>query len=378
MHTSNTRSVEELHLVNQFDQFRRVLQSPEYRAHREKPLAHWALPSDRRLPLAFLGRRLGELIETPFSSLAATAGVGRKKLASLILLLSRAAQTAPDDLPQTAPAAASESAVAQPTHGEGFDFSRVSEMVWDQWRTSVVRHGLGGEKLGRFAPTLRQMTRVIWNRTLGEYAHQTLAQIRNQKTHGEKRVRAILEVFHGLHAVIGAMGTQRHLVVRLYPTLIDRVERWVERQLQSSKPLDEESLLENYVRPLCDQVRIDANEPIVRLMETRLGFHGPITSIRQVARGMGLTRARVYQLLNEINDIMIVRWPNGRHLSYELLGKAQRQGDDAEQSKPLPRFSAAVELFYPAARRGAEGAVEPAAASRRDRRSASAALMSTG
>ena len=36
---------------------------------------------------------------------------------------------------------------------------------------------------------------------------------------------------------------------------------------------------------------------------------------------MGLTRARVYQLLNEINDIMAVRWPNGRHQMYELREK---------------------------------------------------------
>ena len=36
---------------------------------------------------------------------------------------------------------------------------------------------------------------------------------------------------------------------------------------------------------------------------------------------MGLTRARVYQLLNEINDIMTVRWPNGRHQMYELREK---------------------------------------------------------
>ena len=376
MHVSNTRSVEELHLVNQFDQFRRVLQSPEYRAHLEKPLAYWALPSDRRLPLAFLSRRLAELIETPFSSLAATAGVGRKKLSSMIMLLSRAVQTASVDLPQASSAAAATTLAQRNT--EGFDFSDVSEVVWDQWRASVVRHGLGGERLGRFAPSLRHMTRVIWNRSLGEYAHQTLTQIREQKTHGEKRVRAILEVFHGLHAVVGAMGAQRHLVVRLYPALIDRVERWVERQLQSPEPLDEESLLENYVRPLCDQVRVDAHEPIVRLMETRLGFHGPITSVRQVARGMGLTRARVYQLLNEINDILVVRWPNGRHLSYELLDKLGRQGDAAEQPKLPPQFSAAVELFYPAARRGAEGSVEPAASSRRDRRKASAALLSTG
>ena len=43
-----------------------------------------------------------------------------------------------------------------------------------------------------------------------------------------------------------------------------------------------------------------------------------VTSVRQAARTMGLTRARVYQLLNEINDIMMVRWPNGRHQVSEI------------------------------------------------------------
>ena len=40
------------------------------------------------------------------------------------------------------------------------------------------------------------MTRVIWNTPLGAYTHFTLGEIRAMKTHGEKRVRAILEVFH--------------------------------------------------------------------------------------------------------------------------------------------------------------------------------------
>ena len=67
--------------------------------------------------------------------------------------------------------------------------------------------------------------------------------------------------------------------------------------------------------PLLEQIRTDATQQIATLAENRLGIGGPITSVRQAARTMGLTRARVYQLLNEINDIMTVRWPTGRHQS---------------------------------------------------------------
>ena len=171
------------------------------------------------------------------------------------------------------------------------DFELISEVVWDQWRTSVVRHGLGGERLGRFAPSLRGMTRVIWNRTLGEYAHQSLGQIRELKTHGEKRVRALLEVFRSVHTLVANMGAQRHLVVRhSAPRLIDQVEGWVERMLQAAAVPSEEDLFENYTRPLLEQIRIDANDQMVRLAENRLGLSGPITSVRQAARTMGLTR----------------------------------------------------------------------------------------
>jgi hypothetical protein len=73
---------------------------------------------------------------------------------------------------------------------------------------------------------------------------------------------------------------------------------------------------------------------------------------------MGLTRARVYQLLNEINDIMSVRWPTGRHQVYELSDKFQEESERCENPPDLSQFAAAVELFYPGARRGAAGPLE--------------------
>ena len=363
MRLGKTVSVEELQVVSRFESLRKSLLSEAYADHLDKPLAYWALPTDRRLPLALLGRTLGNLLNTPFADLSSTPGIGRKKIASLVLLLARAANTDPAELPTDIlslqdGAARQADCVGADVDVDRFDPSAVSEVSWAQWRASVVRHGLAGESLGRFAPSLQNMTRVVWNTPLGVYTSSTLAEIRAMKTHGEKRVGAILEVFHVAHTLVAGMGTRDHLVVRIVPRLIDRVEQWIGRALQRPGIPSRQELFSELVQPLLEQVRIDAPQQVYAMAETRLGVSGPLTSVRQVARTMGLTRARVYQLLNEINDIMMVRWPTGRHQVHELREKYAAETADSDDAPDLRQFHAAVELFYPGSRRGAAGPLE--------------------
>ncbi len=361
MKFTKTASVEELQVVSRFEGLRKILLSEQYADHLKKPLAYWALPTDRRLPLAFLGRTLEDLLRTPFSELTNTPGIGQKKICSFVKLLARAANTDPAELPLdevAIPTGGAETGEAHHVSSNGFDPTTVSEVVWGQWRASVAKHDLGEEKLGRFAPTLRHMTRVIWNTPLGAYTHLSLNDIRSMKTHGEKRIRAILEVFHSVHVMVANMGTQEHLVVRIVPRLIDKVEQWIGQALQAPGVPSPQELFDNLVGLLLEQVRIDATQQIANLAENRLGMTGPITSVRQAARSMGLTRARVYQLLNEINDILAVRWPNGRHQMYELREKLLNESKEMPSPPDLQQFLAAVELFYPGSRRGAAGPLD--------------------
>ena len=69
------------------------------------------------------------------------------------------------------------------------------------------------------------------------------------KTHGEKRVRAILEVFHAVHALVAGMGTQEHLVVRIVPRRIDQVEQWTGRALQRPGIPGEQEIFASFVEP---------------------------------------------------------------------------------------------------------------------------------
>jgi hypothetical protein len=52
---------------------------------------------------------------------------------------------------------------------------------------------------------------------LAKYLDLTVNQMRRLKTHGEKRVQAILEVFHGVHEMLGHSRQLSHLHAELRP-----------------------------------------------------------------------------------------------------------------------------------------------------------------
>ncbi len=364
MRLGKRTSVEELQIVGRFEHLREILLSDRYSEHLDKPLVYWVLPTDRRLPMLFLDRTLRDLLNTSFDELRDTRGVGQKKLSALLALLARAARSSPDEFPEQRGVAAGngEKPPAARATPNGFDPATVSELVWAEWRATVLKWNLEGEALGRFASSLEGMPRVIRNTPLSGYAHSTLEGIRQMKTHGEKRVRVILEVFHNVHVLLGDKSPHDHLVVRLVPRWVDRAERWLWSRLRFSGMPDEAELLDQFIEPLLDQIRTDTSRQISQLAEARVGLHGPITSVRQLARSMGLTRARVYQLLDEVNDVMTVRWPTGRHQVYELRDKFVAECKYLDDPPNLDQFEAAIELLYPGSRRGADGPLEKAVA----------------
>src|SRR5690606_8715906 len=148
-----------------------------------------------------LGNSIRELLASSLDDIASTPGIGRKKLHSLIKLLTRASKEQSQGLPGDSESGGKKRASKK---SDGFDPSSVSEVVWEQWQQSVRRAGAGKEPLGRLAPTLQHLPTVIWETPLEVYFDQTLASIRQLKTHGEKRVRAILEVFYSVHSMFAS------------------------------------------------------------------------------------------------------------------------------------------------------------------------------
>lgn len=342
-------TVEELQLLSRFENLRKILLAPDRAALLDKPLADWAFPSDRRLPFVLLGRTLGDLLNTPFMELAATPGIGQRKIQSLVDLLTRAANWDP----QAAAGPLEPAAPAVPTQPDSFSPAEVSEVLWDQWRRTVLDYQLGQEPMGRLAPSLRHLTRGTWSMPLAAYAELTLGEIRQLRNHGAKRVAAIVEVFYHIHRVLSRVDSREPLAVRILPQWIEVADRWANQMLLTDTLPTRRAIREHLIRPLLEQLRIDADGHVVMLAESRVGLAGTASSVRQLSRVMGLTRARLYQLLNSISDIMQVRWPGGRYVLHGLRTHFDALAEQQPQASDLREFHAAVELFFPSPRQPA-------------------------
>ena len=120
-------SAQDFKLVCSFETVRETLLRDRYSDRLAKPLAYWALPNDRRLPLAFLSRSIGELVNTPFEELSATPGIGQKKISSLVKLLMRATRDQPPAVPFGLADLADERGLEPNIAGAPFDAFMVSE-----------------------------------------------------------------------------------------------------------------------------------------------------------------------------------------------------------------------------------------------------------
>jgi hypothetical protein len=347
-------SVVEYQLESNFSHVRQKLLDKQFADRWHKPLAHWALPSDRRLPLALMGYTIRDILDTSFEALYATPGIGQKKIHSLVVLLNRAANDRTPVTAEPAPLPQDEGtpSVEVPTaDDEKISPEYVSESVWAEWRATVERHSLGPEKLGRFAESLQNLPRVLWDTPLRTYTRLTLAEIRKLKTHGEKRVRVILETFGALHQLLAPQARSTHLEMRLLPREIRNVEEWLLRTLPGDRLPDADDILVSFIRPLLEQVRTDAGPQIAELGESRLGLSAAGRSVRKTAARLGLTRARVYQLLADIGAILEVRWPEGHYLVNHLRDRIARECHDRQA---LESFFLAADLFFPNRRNGQE------------------------
>jgi hypothetical protein len=148
--------------------------------------------------------------------------------------------------------------------------------------------------------------------------------------------------------MLGSGAPAEHLSARIRPKFIAPLETWLLDALQRSSIPDPNELRRSWIEPIMQQVRIDAGDQIARLTEGRLGLSGKGYSVRDAAKRLRLTRARVYQLLNDVSAILTVRWPEAQVLSELLRNRVQLEAEDRQQYE---QFFTAMDLFFPQRRR---------------------------
>lgn len=329
-------------LEGTYERLRRALLAAPKDGRLERPLSYWVLPTDRRLPLALLDKPLSKLLDADLKDLLQTQGVGQKKMLGLFELLRRALKTsdphAPFGLPGAAKATRGVSLRAEhPSAADG-----VSEAVWRMWADTVVRVGLTEHQLGRVAPCLRDLPTVIWRKQLGEYTSLSLEEIRDLKTHGEKRVRAVLAVFGAVHEAVSTSVLDEHLDLDVQPRFVPAINRWLIQASGAGTAVTAGEFREHVTKPLLEQVKHDLGDHVAQLAESRLRGGRDAPSVREQASRLKVTRARVYQLLDDCARMASVRWPEGRWLLAPF---------GAEEARLKPQVSQIVTstttLFFP-------------------------------
>ncbi|WP_254513828.1 Hid1 family protein [Anatilimnocola floriformis] len=341
-----TPSADDVKIRAALDNARAVMAEPGFEDRLNKPLAFWTLPTDRRLPLAFLPRTLRDILAQSYDSLAATSGIGKKKMQTLVKLLGRAIKNDPHDLSSFP--SDRKTPKQEPVAENQFDPDTVSELLWSQWRELVQSRGLAYERVGRLCPALHGVPTVIWNTQLGFYLNYSLAEIRALKTHGEKRVRVVLEVFHAIHKMLTTIEPLGGLAIRLSPRFAIDVENALAAFRSQNLPPAREQIEKAILIPILNQLELDCGETVRALSTERLGI-GLVTgeeviSVRLQARKLGVTRARVYQLLEECSQVMHVRWPEGRR---QLDDFAQWLDEVYASAECANLLAALRELLFP-------------------------------
>ncbi|MBI2480641.1 MAG: hypothetical protein HYV60_19055, partial [Planctomycetia bacterium] len=273
--------------------------------------------------------------------------------AALVMLLQRASEAVEVTNEAVAPAHAGSVAL----HQEVFDPELVSQVMWAEWQETVRRHHLESESLGRLAPSLQSLPTVIWSKPLGEYLRYTIDELRSLKTHGDKRVTAVLEVFHVVHALLADSARSTRVLAQLTPAFVPPIEHWLHSVLSSDELHSVQDVRQHLVLPLLNQIERDAGETVHRLAAGRLGIEAFPEGVRDQSLELGVTRARIYQLLDTCGDVMRVRWPAGRWMFKLLIQKIQSRASDAES---LDLLESLQRLLYPTRR--AHTVAEPAIA----------------
>lgn len=334
-------SAERYRLEGTYERLRRALVNGPGDGRIDQPLSYWVLPSDRRLPIAFLDRTLRDLCNVPLEDLMLTPGVGQKKILGFFDLLRRAIKAESPNAP-FGMAETPSSAKPAERRGVGVAPSAVSEAVWAEWCEAIVRAGFGGHALGRVAPSLLPLPTVIWDKPLSDYARLSLNDIRLLKTHGEKRVNAILEVFGAVYEAVSTAVLHEELQLEVTPRFVPPLTRWLIANAKDPSQLSPSDIEERIARPLIAQVKTDLGEQVAELVSERLGLGGLAPTVKAQADRLSVTRARVYQLLDDCARVLAVRWPEGRWL---LAPLAAHPAETDPETMGL--IHAVRALFYP-------------------------------
>ena len=209
-------------------------------------------------------------------------------------------------------------------------------------------HGVGQELLGRLAPSLQRCPPSSGRRRSASISTRRWATSASSRRTAKSGCNVVLEVFHTVHQMLSHIDPDGDLAVRLAPRNIAAVEDWMAEAKSRSFPpgLGRDRAVPGRAAR-CKQLEIDAGDTVAKLARGRLGVGAKAESVRNQSKSLGVTRARVYQLLEECNNVMSVRWPDGRRLLDDFaqwLDENYASADVRQPARQPPRAALSAQV----------------------------------
>lgn len=277
-------------------------------SYTSEKLLRWVTAQDRRLPALFLNMTINQILSYPYERLQKTRGVGIKKMDILLNLLARALTQQPTDVPERddSPLVFFTKINLDETLEPHLDAAIITDESWNLWRKSILDANTEDFTIGFVARRLCDCTRVLWNVPLKRYCPLTLEALRALPAHGEKRITAVLEAFHDVSRQI----MHGHISPCEFFTLreVKDLNLWTQRLLHGEVEPSSARIKEFFIRPLLSILEHDGTQLMTNFAKLRLNRIQH--NVQNAALHLGITRSRAYQLINEISDIILVRWPD--------------------------------------------------------------------
>ena len=338
-----------------FDLATRLLETHPHHRLLDVPLWHWLQSDHLHIPVAWLDRTLREVLRLRLGEIASTRGIGAKKLEKLVLAVDRARQEIARDVrvglchtDRSTGDHGSDSMefpyrVACDAHFLGAKHTPLRDLDERGWRcvAQVVRHhGLEDFMLGRFAPSLRELDRALWDAKIATFTRRPLSELERLQGCGPVRLQQSICQVLSLAFVLNALPIRDDMRLSLLAGPIAEANRWLAQLLPPERQeLPEmQSIRDGFLRPLLMQVENDGNARLSKVVRRRIGDGVQPATLREIGTEYGVTPDRIRTLLEQAAFILYVRWHEGDYLLQGACAELSVRGDVTEQGQLLTRI----------------------------------------
>jgi len=342
-------------IQKRFDLATRLLDTHQHHRLLDMPLWHWLQLDHLHIPVAWLDRTLREVLRLRLVEIASTRGIGAKKLEKLVLAVDRAriaiAQDDSAGLGDTNRSTgdhASESIefpyrVACDAHFLGAKHACLRGLDERGWRcvAQIVRHhGLEDFMLGRFAPSLCELDRALWDVKIATFTRRPLSELERLQSYGSVRLRQSICQVLSIAFVLNALPICDDMRLSLLAGPIAEANRWLAQLLPPERQeLPEmQSIREGFLRPLLMQVENDGNARLSKVAHRRIGDGVQPATLREIGTEFGVTPDRIRTLSEQAAFILYVRWHEGDYLLQAACAELSDRGDVTAQGQLLKRI----------------------------------------